>query len=103
MASSEAPPTSSSCSAGRGRIARRRQSKRLGEFGKRSAHIHGILVPSPADEAGFVEEMRRFGHEYARKLLTDIGQKAPGGLAELLRRDLDPALLKQLETTEAGK
>jgi hypothetical protein len=63
----------------------------------------GSPEPPSYDEAGFVEEMRRFGHEYARKLLTDIGQKAPGGLAELLRRDLDPALLKQLETTEAGK
>jgi hypothetical protein len=45
--------------------------------------------------------MRRFGHEYARKLLTEISQNAPG-VAEEVRRDLDPALLKQLETAETG-
>ena len=62
---------------------------------------------SPIDafdgEADFVAGMRRFGQEYARKLLTEITQNAPGDLIEELRRDLDPAMLKQLETAEAGK
>ena len=43
-----------------------------------------------------------FGHEYARKLLTEISLNAPGDLVEEVRRDLDPALLKQLETAETG-
>jgi Arc-like DNA binding domain len=63
----------------------------------------GSPEPPAYEDAHFDAGMRRFGHEYARKLLTDIIQNAPGGLAELLRRDLDPALLRQLETTEASK
>jgi hypothetical protein len=46
--------------------------------------------------------MRSFGREFARKLLIEINQNAPG-LGEEVRRDLDPALLKQLETALTGE
>ena len=41
--------------------------------------------------------MRRVWHECVRKLLTEIRLNAPASLGEEVRRDLDPALLKQLE------
>ena len=63
----------------------------------------GSPEPPAYEEAEFVAGMRRFGPEYARKLLTEISLDAPGDLAKELRRDLDPDLLKQLETAGAGK
>jgi hypothetical protein len=79
------------------------QAKRAVEAILEACRPPGSPEPPAYEEADFVAGMRRFGHEYARKLLTEISQNAPGGLAELLRRDLAPALLKQLEIAEAGK
>ena len=79
------------------------QAKRAVEAILEACRPPGSPEPPAYEEADFVAGMRRFGHEYARKLLTEISQNAPGGLAEELRRDLDPALLKQLETAETGQ
>jgi len=79
------------------------QAKRAVETILEACRPPGSPEPPDYEESDLVAAMRRFGHEYARKLLTEITQNAPVGLAEELRRDLDPALLKQLETAETGK
>jgi Arc-like DNA binding domain len=79
------------------------QAKRAVEVILEACRPPGSPEPPIYEEADFVAGLRRLGHEYARKLLTEISRNAPGGLVEELRRDLDPALLKQLETAEAGK
>jgi Arc-like DNA binding domain len=79
------------------------QAKQAAEAILEACRPPGGPEPPAYEQAEFVDGMRRFGHEYARKLLTEISLNAPGGLVEELRRDLDPATLKQLETTEAGK
>ena len=78
------------------------QAKQAAEAILEACRPPGSPEPPAYEEADFVAAMRRFGHEYARKLLTEISQNAPGDLVEELRRDLDPALLKQLETAETG-
>ncbi len=62
----------------------------------------GSPEPPSYEEADFVAGMGRVGRECVRKLLAEIRQNAPGSLGEEVRRDLDPALLKQLESAETG-
>jgi hypothetical protein len=78
------------------------QAKRAVEAILEACRPPGSPEPPTDEDANFVAGMRRFGHEYARKLVTEISRNAPG-LAEELRRELDPTLLEQLETVEAGK
>ena len=49
-----------------------------------------------------MEDWQKLSPEKAAKLLIEINQNAPG-LGEEVRRDLDPALLKQLETALTGE
>jgi hypothetical protein len=79
------------------------QAKRAAEAILEACRPPGSPEPPAYEDANFVASMRRFGHDYVRKLLTEIRLNAPHGLGEELRRDLDPALLEQLETAEAGK
>jgi hypothetical protein len=78
------------------------QAKRAVEAILEACRPPGSPEPPAYEEADFVAGMGRVWHECARKLLTEIRLNAPGSLGEEVRRDLDPALLKQLETAETG-
>ncbi len=79
------------------------QAKRAAEAIMEACRPPGSPEPPAYEEADFVARMRRFGDDFAGKLLTEIRQNASSALAQELRRDLDPTLLKQLETAEADK
>ena len=54
------------------------QAKQAAEAILEACRPPGSPEPPAYEDADFVAWMRRFGHEYARKLLTEISLNAPG-------------------------